>query len=170
MKKSDPLNPPGNMYALGEKLYTFAALLWTFFGDLFLLQISVFRLWEILNIEAVRKNRSKFTPLRCAQVTWQVLEDTRLFFVQSPGPNYFSRGGPRHFLMADLTGLIDDVQQKKPLYLVTIQVRLYFKNEGRFGYNNQGGNNAWLGNQGHKAKIPKNPPQGGLTLTPPLLV
>ena len=70
MKKSDPINSPGNLYALREMLFTFDALLWTLLGYLCSFYIQVFRLWEILDTEAVRENRSKFTPLRCAQVTW----------------------------------------------------------------------------------------------------
>ena len=34
MKKSDPQNTPGNIYALRDMMCTFAALLWTMFGEL----------------------------------------------------------------------------------------------------------------------------------------
>ena len=54
MNKSDPQNPPGNMYALREMLCTFAALIWMLFGELCSLYIQVFILWEIMDTEAVR--------------------------------------------------------------------------------------------------------------------
>ena len=54
MKKSDQQNPAGNLYALRRMLCTFAALLWTLFGELCPLYNQVFRLWEILDTESVR--------------------------------------------------------------------------------------------------------------------
>ena len=68
----------------------------------------------------MRENRSKFTPLRCAQVTWKVLDETRLFFVQLLGPDDFVNGGPKRSPMSELTGLIDDVRGNKPLNLITL--------------------------------------------------
>ena len=89
----------------------------------------------------MRDNRSKFTPLRYAKVTWQVLEENILFFAQRSGPYDFINRAPRIFPMADLTGLIDDVQRNNPLDLVTLPGRFHFKHDGKFGYNNQGGTN-----------------------------
>ena len=79
-----------------------------------------------------------------------------MFFAQRLGPDDFVNGGPRHFPMAELTGLIDDVRQNNPLDSVTITGRWYFNNEGIFGYNKNWDNNTWLGKQGHGTKIPKN--------------
>ena len=78
MKMPDPRNTPGNLYALREMLCTFSALLWTVFGDLCPLHIQVFRLFETIDTVAVRDNKEKFTTLRCAQVMWKVLKETRL--------------------------------------------------------------------------------------------
>ena len=85
-----------------------------------------------------------------------MLEETRLLFAQRLRPDDFVFGGTRRFPMAELTGLIDDVQKNKPLDSVTLPGRWNFKNEGRFGYNIQGGANTWLRKQGHGEKIPKN--------------
>ena len=115
MEKSDPWNPPGNIYSLREMLCTFAELLWKCFGELCPLYIQVFRLWEIIDTESVIENRSKFTQLRYAQVTCQVLEETRLFFAHNSCPDDFVNGGPSRLPMAELTGLIDDVRRKNPL-------------------------------------------------------
>ena len=63
--------------------------------------------------------KSKFTRIRCAHITWQVLEETRLFY-QRLGPNDFTNRGPRRFPTADLGGLIEDVRRKKILDSVTM--------------------------------------------------
>ena len=115
MNKYNPRNPPGNIYALIDMLCNFAALLWTLFVDICPLYLQVFRLGEIMDTEAVREKRGKFTPLCCAQVMWQVLEETRLFFAHNSCPDDFVNGGPSRFPMAELTGLIDDVRRKNPL-------------------------------------------------------
>ena len=102
------------------------------------------------------ENRSKFTPLRCAQVIWQVLEEIRLFFEQRLGPDYFVNGGTHRFPMVDMEGLIDDVCCNNPLNLVTLLGRWHFKHDGKFGYNNQGVTNTWQRKQYHRSKIPTN--------------
>ena len=56
----------------------------------------------------------------CAQITWQVLEKTRLFFNQWLGPNDFTNRGPRIFSTAYLGGLIKDVRRNKLLDSVTM--------------------------------------------------
>ena len=89
-----------------------------------------------MDTEAVRENMSKFTPLHCAKVTWQVLEEKILFFAQRSDPDYFANGGPNRIPMAELTGLIDDVQSNKLLGSVTLLGRYNFNHYGKFGYNN----------------------------------
>ena len=64
--------------------------------------------------------KSNFTRVRCDQITWKVLEETRLFFNQRLGPNDFTNKGPRRFPTADLGGLIEDVRCNKILDYVTI--------------------------------------------------
>ena len=64
--------------------------------------------------------KSKLTRIRCAQINWKVLEETRLFFDQRLGPNDFTNRGPRRFPTADLGGLIEDVRQNKLLDSVTM--------------------------------------------------
>ena len=90
-------------------LATFAALLWVLFGDVFPLYDQVYKLWKVLNNPSIKSVKSKFTRIRCSQVTWQVLEETRLFFDQRLGPNNFTNRGPRIFPTADLGVLIKDV-------------------------------------------------------------
>ena len=71
-------------------------------------------------------------------------------------PRLFLQWGAIFFSMAGMKVLIDDVWINTPLYLVTLPGIWHFKNYGKFGYNNQGGNNTWLGKQDHGAKIPTN--------------
>ena len=156
MNKYGPRTPPGNLYNLRDMLCTFADLLWTLFGYMCSLYIQLFRLWEILDTEEVIENRSKFTPLCSEQVTWQVLEETRFFFVQRFGPDDFVNGGPQRFPMAELTVLIDDVRHNKPLDSVTIPGRWNFKHDGKFGYTDQGGTNTWKGKQCYGSNIQTN--------------
>ena len=75
----------------------------------------------------MRENRPKLTPLRCAQVTWQVLEEKILFFAHISAPGNFVYGGTQSFIMAELKGLIDDVQNNKSLYLVNLPGRWNFQ-------------------------------------------
>ena len=101
-KKSDPMCPPRNWYELKEMLATFAALLWVLFGDVCPLYDQVLKLWRVLNHPYIKAVKSKFTRIRCAHITWQVLEETRLFFDQRLGPNDFTNRGTRRFPTADL--------------------------------------------------------------------
>ena len=101
-------------------LGTFAALLWVLFGDLCPLCDQILKLWRMLNHLSVKAVKSKFTMIRCVHITWQVLEETRLFFDQRLGPNDFTNRVPRRFPTADLGGLIEDLRRNKFLDLVTM--------------------------------------------------
>ena len=74
----------------------------------------------MLKHPSLKALKSKFMQIRCAHITWKVLEEMRLFFGQRLGPNDFTNKGPRRFPMADLGGLIEDVRRNKLLDLVTI--------------------------------------------------
>ena len=90
-------------------LDTFAALLWVLFGDVLPLYDQVLKLWRVLNHPLIKVVKSKFMQIRCAHITWQVLEETRLFFDQRLGPNDFTNKGPKICPTDDLGGLIKDV-------------------------------------------------------------
>ena len=113
MKKSYPRRPPRNWYKLKEMLDIFAALLWVLFGDVCPLYYQTYKLWRVLNHPYIKSEKDKFTIIRCAHITWQVLEETRLFFDQRLGPNDFTNRGPRRFPTSDLGGLIEDVRWNK---------------------------------------------------------
>ena len=121
MKKADPRRPPRNWYELKEMLSTFAAWLWVLFGDVCPLYDQIYKLWMVLNHSSIKEVKSKFTRIRCAHITWQVLEETGMFFDQRLGPNDFTNRGLRRFPTADLGGSIEDVRQKKLLDSVTMQ-------------------------------------------------
>ena len=92
-------------------LASFAAFLWVLFGYVCPLYDQIYKLWRVLNHPSIKAVKSKFTRIRCAHITWQVLEETRLFFDQQLGPNDFTKRGPRRFPTADLGGLIEDLRR-----------------------------------------------------------
>ena len=75
---------------------------------------------EVIESPLYKTMQSKFTRIWCAHITWQVLEETKLFFDQSLVPNDFTNRGPRRFPTADLGGLIEDVRRNKLLDSVTM--------------------------------------------------
>ena len=91
-------------------LATFAALLWVLFGYVCPLYDQIYILWRVLNHPYIKTLKSKNTRIWCAHITWQVLEETRLFFDQRLVPNDFTNRGPRIFPTADLGVLIKDVR------------------------------------------------------------
>ena len=90
-------------------LATFDALLWVLFGDVCPLYDQIYKLWRVLNHPSIKVTKSKFTRIWCAHITWQLLEETRLFFNQHLGQNDFTNRGPRRLPTADLGGLIEYV-------------------------------------------------------------
>ena len=80
MKKSDPRRPPRNWYESKEILATFSALLCVLFGDVCPLYDHIYKLWRVLNHPSIKSVKLKFTGIRCAHITWKLLEETRLFF------------------------------------------------------------------------------------------
>ena len=93
----------------------FALLLWVLFEDVCPLYDQVFQLFRVLNHPSIKVVKSKFTCVWCAKITWQLLEETRIFFYQRLGTNDFTNKGPRISPTADLVGLIKDVQHNKLL-------------------------------------------------------
>ena len=81
---------------------------------------QVFQLRRVLNHPSLNAVKSKLTHVRCAQITWQVLEETRLFFDQRLGPKDFTNKGPKIFPTADWGGLMKDVGHNKILDSVTM--------------------------------------------------
>ena len=114
-------------------LATFAALLWLLFGDVWPLYYQVLKIWRVLNHPPLKEVKSKFTPIRCAHIIWQVLEETRLFFNQRLGPNEFTNKGPRRPPTVDLGVLIEDVRRNIFLDSVTMPRQ----------WNNQESGNTW---------------------------
>ena len=81
---------------------------------------QIYKLWRLLNHPSIKAVKSKFTRILCAHITWQVLEETRLFFDQRLGPNDFTNRVPRRSPTADLGGLIEDLRREKFLDSVKI--------------------------------------------------
>ena len=101
-------------------LATFDELLWVLFGDMCPLYDQILKLWSVLNHPYIKSVKSKFTRIRCAHITWQILEETRLFLDQRLGPNDFKNRVPRILPTANLVGLIEYARRNKLLNSVTM--------------------------------------------------
>ena len=106
MEKVYPMRSPVNWYELKKMLATFAESFWVLFGDVCPLYDQILKLRRGLKRPYTKSVKSKFTRIRCAHITWQVLEETRLFFNQWLVPNDFTNRVPRRLPPADLGGLI----------------------------------------------------------------
>ena len=84
----------------------------------------------MLNHPSLKAFKSNPTRVRCSQITWQVLEETRLFFRQLLGTNDFTNKGPRIFSTSDLGGLIKDLRCSNFLDSVTIPKQCNNKDRG----------------------------------------
>ena len=120
MKKEDPRRPPRNWYKLKEMLATFSALLWVLFGYVCPLYDQNYKLQRVLNHPSTKLVKSEFTRIWFAHITWQVLEETRMFLDQQMGPNDFTNRVPRRSPTAYLGESIKDVRQNKFLDSVTM--------------------------------------------------
>jgi len=174
LKKTDPRQPPRNWYELKEMCATFAALLWVLFGDQCPLYAQILQLWRVVNHPSIKAVKSTFGKVRCAQITWQILEETRQFFGMRLGPNDFTNGGPGLYPTVELGGLIEDVRRNRPLESVTLPRQWKFQ-ENSFGSNmalGQGSNhnhNAFGGNQHRpQGQDPFSPPVSSGQATKPL--
>ena len=85
--------------------------------------------YRVLNHPSLKAVKQTSIRVRCAHITWQVLEETRLFFDQRLGPNDF---------MNKILGLIEYVRRNKLLYLVTMPRKC----------NNQNTGNHWATHEG----------------------
>ena len=111
-------------------LATFSALLWVLFGDVCPLYYQVLKLWRVFNHPSLKAVKSKFTMIMCVHITWQVFEETRLFFDQRLGLNDFTNKGAKRFPTSDLGGLIEDVQRNKFLDSVTMPSQGNYQDTG----------------------------------------
>ena len=80
MKKADTRGLPRNRYEIKEMLAIFAALWWVLFGNVGPLYDQVYKSWSVLNQPFIKAVKSKKLRIRCAHLTWQVLEGKLLFF------------------------------------------------------------------------------------------
>ena len=74
----------------------------------------------MVNHPSIKAVKSTFGKVRCAQITWQILEETQQFFGMRLGPNDFTNGGPGLYPTVELGGLIEDVRRNRPLESVTL--------------------------------------------------
>ena len=119
-------------------LSTFSALLWVLFGDFCPLYYQLLKICRVLNHPLLKSVKSNFTRVRCSHITWQVLEETRMFFNRWMVPNDFINKGPRRFPTIYLWWLIEYVRRNNFLDLVTMPRQ----------WNNQESGNTWATHHG----------------------
>ena len=103
---------------------------------------------KVLNHPFLKAIKSKFKQIRCAHITSQVLEETRLFLGQRLGPNNFTDKELKSFSADNLIDLIKYVRCNKLLVLVTIPRQ----------WNNQYNGNNWATchDKGHRGNMQTN--------------
>ena len=74
IKNSDPRGPPRNWYELKEMLAKFDEFFWVLFGNVCPLYDRVLQSWRVLSHPLLKAVKSYFIFVRCAQISWQVLE------------------------------------------------------------------------------------------------
>ena len=73
-----------------------------------------------MNHPSLKAVKSKSTRIKCAHITWKVLEEMRIFFDQRLGPNDLTNKGPRRLTSAGSGVFIGYVWRNKLLDLVTM--------------------------------------------------
>ena len=83
---------PLDYTALYECLCTYAAKLWTKFGELCQHYIKVEDIIRVMEFHPIKDTRQDFSALLCAQIIWVVIEDLRQFFYTNLHPDSFVGG------------------------------------------------------------------------------
>ena len=86
---SAPRAPPKDYPELKLAVGTFAALLWTLYGDECTLYSNVVAVWETLDGESVENLRENFMPSLCRKIVWAIHHDTVEYFSQTMHPDAF---------------------------------------------------------------------------------
>jgi hypothetical protein len=96
-----PMNPPANLLELRLMIATFCALLWTLFGDKCDLYIRCFEIYRKLKEKYIALQSAYLTPLRCREITWAIIVDSRRYLSERMHPSDLmvaSPAFPRSFL------------------------------------------------------------------------
>jgi len=70
--------------------------------------------------EVMQEHMEKFTRAKCAQLTWQLLKESRFFFSQRLMADDFENGGPFSYPMSEMGSLLDEVRRHKNLCVDTL--------------------------------------------------
>jgi len=138
LRRADPRRPPRGYYEMKENIATFASLLFVCFGHKCPLYIQIYRIYKVLDTSLLRDQKSKFGRLRCAQLTWQIIEECRSFFAQRCAPVDFTSGGPISYPTSELGGLLEDLKRGKPLDTINLPRQWQFDPPGGGGSRGQG--------------------------------
>ena len=82
LSKTDPRTPPRNYYKMKLMVGTYASLLFSGFRHQYPLYINLLALYRILDHKVMQEHTEKFTRAKCAQLTWQLLEESRFSLVK----------------------------------------------------------------------------------------
>ena len=126
---------------------TYSSLLFAGFGHRCPLYINVLALYRILDHEVMQEHTEKFTRAKCAQLTWQLLEESRFFFSQRLMADDFENGGPYSYPMSEMGSLFDEVRRHKNLIVDTLPRQWVFEEAN--------------GHRGGVRNFHKPPPGGG---------
>jgi len=89
---------------------TYAALLWTLFGDKCHLYVQVLKIYKVLNQDEVFATRAAFDPLKCKQIAWAMFEDSRSFFWKRISPMDLAEGKQVEPIRSMLDDIVADVR------------------------------------------------------------
>ena len=92
MTDGTPRRPPANYHELVTCIGTFTCLLYVTFGQLCSYFTKVRDIYHILISNRVEDIKWVWTPLKCRQLTWVIIEEGRAFFGTQLHPNVFAPG------------------------------------------------------------------------------
>ena len=127
LRKTDPRLPPQNYYEMRLMVGTYTSFLFSGFGHRCPLYINGLALYRTLDHEVMQEHTEKFTRSKCAQLTWQLLEESRFFFRQRLIADDFENGGPYAYPMSKMGSLLDEVRRHKNLLVDTLPRQWLFE-------------------------------------------
>jgi hypothetical protein len=93
MTDGTPRRPPANYHELVTSIGTFACLLYVTLGESCSYFTKLRDIYHILISDRVEDIKWVWTPVKCRQLTWVIIEEGRAFFGTQLHPSVFAPGG-----------------------------------------------------------------------------
>ncbi len=106
--------PPLGLSKLIKVLNTYAAKLWTQYGSKCDHYVQVFRLIGLMESDIAEEAENDFSPMLCATIFWEIIEDARRYFSVVLHPDDFL-GGSLVFPTSTLVDLSRNILRQTPL-------------------------------------------------------